>query len=100
MRFALYVPNFGTFGSVRTLAALAEAAETAGWDGFFVWDHLLPDADNAAGPVADAWIALTAIASVTSRLRFGALVTPLPRRRPWTLARETASLDHYSGGRL
>ena len=100
MRFAMYVPNFDTFGSVHTLVALAQAAEAAGWDGFFLWDHLLPDADSAHGPVADPWIALTAIAGATSRLRFGALVTPFPRRRPWKLARETVTLDHYSAGRL
>jgi len=100
MRFAMYVPNFDTFGSVQTLVTLAQAAEAAGWDGFFLWDHLLPDADSALGPVADPWIALTAIAGTTSRLKFGALITPFPRRRPWKLARETVSLDHYSAGRL
>ena len=100
MRFAMYVPNFDTFGYVQTLVELAQAAEAAGWDGFFLWDHLLPDADSAHGPVADPWIALTAIAGTTSRLRIGALITPFPRRRPWKLARETVTLDHYSGGRL
>ena len=100
MRFAMYVPNFDTFGSVRTLVTLAQAAEAAGWDGFFLWDHLLPDADSALGPVVDPWIALTAIAGATSRLRLGALVTPFPRRRPWKLVRETVTLDHYSSGRL
>ena len=100
MRFAMYVPNFDTFGSVRTLVTLAQAAEAAGWDGFFLWDHLLPDADSALGPVVDPWIALTAIAGATSRLRFGALITPFPRRRPWKLVRETVTLDHYSSGRL
>jgi len=100
MRFAMYVPNFDTFGSVHTLVALAQAAEAAGWDGFFLWDHLLPDADSAQGPVADPWIALTAIAGATSRLRLGALITPFPRRRPWKLVRETVTLDHYSAGRL
>jgi alkanesulfonate monooxygenase SsuD/methylene tetrahydromethanopterin reductase-like flavin-dependent oxidoreductase (luciferase family) len=100
MRFSVYVPNFATFGSVSMLVTLAQAAEAAGWDGFFLWDHLLPDADSAHGPVADPWIALTAIAGATSRLRFGALITPFPRRRPWKLARETVTLDHYSGGRL
>lgn len=98
MRFALYVPNFGTFDSVQTIVTLAKAAEAAGWDGFFMWDHLLPDAANL--PVVDPWIALGAIAGATSRIRIGALVTPLARRRPWKLARETASLDQYSGGRL
>ena len=100
MRFAMYVPNFDTFGSVHTLVTLAQAAEAAGWDGFFLWDHLLPDADSARGPVVDPWIALTAIAGATSRLRLGALVTPFPRRRPWKLVRETVTLDHYSSGRL
>ena len=60
----------------------------------------MPDADSALGPVVDPWIALTAIAGATSRLRFGALITPFPRRRPWKLARETVTLDHYSAGRL
>jgi alkanesulfonate monooxygenase SsuD/methylene tetrahydromethanopterin reductase-like flavin-dependent oxidoreductase (luciferase family) len=96
----MYVPNFRTFGSVHTLVALAQAAEAAAWDGFFLWDHLLPDPNSADGPVADPWIALTAIAGATSRLRLGALITPFPRRRPWKLVRETVTLDHYSAGRL
>jgi alkanesulfonate monooxygenase SsuD/methylene tetrahydromethanopterin reductase-like flavin-dependent oxidoreductase (luciferase family) len=100
MRFATYIPNFGTFGQVSTMVELARDAERAGWDGFFLWDHLLPDDDARNGPVADTWIALTAIAGATQRLRIGALVTPFPRRRPWKLARETATLDHYSSGRL
>jgi alkanesulfonate monooxygenase SsuD/methylene tetrahydromethanopterin reductase-like flavin-dependent oxidoreductase (luciferase family) len=100
MRFAIYVPNFDTFGQVSTLIELAKSAEAAGWDGFFLWDHLLPDEDSKLSAVLDPWIALTAIAGATSRLRIGALVTPLPRRRPWKLARETVTLDHYSNGRL
>lgn len=100
MRFAMYIPNFDTFGQVPTVVELAKSAEQAGWDGFFLWDHLLPDEDSKYGPVADTWIALSAIAGATSRIRIGALVTPLPRRRPWKLARETVTLDHYSAGRL
>ena len=41
-----------------------------------------------------------AVAAVTGRIRIGALITPLARRRPWKLARETVALDHLSGGRL
>ena len=100
MRFAIYVPNFGTFGHVSTVVELAKTAEHTGWDGFFLWDHLLPDHNSRHGSVVDPWIALTAIAGATSHLRIGALVTPLPRRRPWKLARETVTLDHYSAGRL
>jgi alkanesulfonate monooxygenase SsuD/methylene tetrahydromethanopterin reductase-like flavin-dependent oxidoreductase (luciferase family) len=100
MKFAIYVPNFDTFGDVQTVVELAQAAEAAGWDGFFLWDHLLPDEDSKEGPVADTWIALTSIANATHHLRLGALVTALPRRRPWKVARETVTLDHVSKGRL
>lgn len=99
MRYAIHVPNFGDYADPRALAELAQEAEAAGWDGFFLWDHLLarPEGDV---PVADPWIALAAIAAVTTRIRLGPLVTPLPRRRPWKLAREAVTLDHLSKGRL
>lgn len=98
MKFGLYVPPFGEYANARVLANLAKDAEDAGWDGFFTWDHLAFDWISA--PVVDPWVAYTAIAMTTQRIRFGPLVTPLPRRRPWKLARETVSLDHLSGGRL
>ena len=96
MRYAIYLPNFGPYGEARAVAELARDAEQAGWDGLFLWDHV-------AGwdqPVVDPWVALTAVALATQRLRFGTTVTPLPRRRPWKVARETVSLDRLSGGRL
>jgi alkanesulfonate monooxygenase SsuD/methylene tetrahydromethanopterin reductase-like flavin-dependent oxidoreductase (luciferase family) len=98
MKYALYLPNFGAEHSARALADLAAEAEEAGWDGFFLWDHVINEAEGV--PLVDVWVALTAIALKTSRLRLGATVTPLPRRHPWKLARETASLDHLSNGRL
>ncbi len=97
MRYALYAPPFGTFGDVGLLVELARAAEGAGWDGFFLWDHLLYETDV---PFVDAWIALAAIAAATDRIHIGPLVTPLPRRRPWKVARESVTLDHLSAGRL
>ena len=97
MRFAINLPAFHELSDVRALADLAHEAEDAGWDGFFLWDHMQT---RPNGPVADPWIALTAIAMKTERIRIGALVTPLPRRRPWKFARETATLDQLSGGRL
>jgi alkanesulfonate monooxygenase SsuD/methylene tetrahydromethanopterin reductase-like flavin-dependent oxidoreductase (luciferase family) len=95
MRYALDVPNFGDFADVRRIANIANAAEAAGWDGFFIWDHLALDYDTA-----DVTVALTAIALATERIRFGALITPLPRRRVQKVAREIASLDHLSNGRI
>jgi alkanesulfonate monooxygenase SsuD/methylene tetrahydromethanopterin reductase-like flavin-dependent oxidoreductase (luciferase family) len=97
VRHALYAPPFGTFGDVGLLVELATAAEDAGWDGFFLWDHLHYATDV---PFVDAWLALTAMATATERLRLGPLITPLPRRRPWKVARESVTLDHLSRGRL
>jgi alkanesulfonate monooxygenase SsuD/methylene tetrahydromethanopterin reductase-like flavin-dependent oxidoreductase (luciferase family) len=99
MRYAVNVPNFEDYSDVRTVAALAADAEAAGWDGFFVWDHL---AFVKAWKlrIADPWILLTGVALATERLRLGPMVTPLARRRPWKVARETVTLDRLSGGRL
>ena len=97
MRFALNVPNFGALSDPHTLMDLAAEAERAGWDGFFLWDHILLWDRN---PIADPWIALAAIAVATERIRIGPMVTPVARRRPWKVAREAASLDHLCNGRL
>ena len=96
MRYGISVPNFGDYFHPRTLAGLPRDAEAAGWDGFFIWDHVL----FGAFPHADPWVALAAIAMCTERITIGTMVTPLPRRRPVKLAREAASIDHLSGGRL
>ena len=97
MKHGIFLPPFGSFGDPQTLVDLAVAAERAGWDGFFLWDHLVHRVD---GPYVDAWVALAAIAARTERIRLGPLVTPVPRRRPWKLAREAVSVDRLSRGRL
>lgn len=99
MRYGLYVANFGEASYAKILADLAVEAEECGWDGFFLWDHILHDRKQRS-PMVDPWIALTSIATRTKRIKIGTTITPLPRRRPWKLARETVSLDHLSGGRL
>lgn len=96
MKYAVDVPNFGAFGDARTLADLAKLTEDAGWDGFFLWDHI----HWGAFPHVDPWVALAAIALNTQRIRIGTMVTPISRRRPHKLARETVSIDHLSNGRL
>jgi alkanesulfonate monooxygenase SsuD/methylene tetrahydromethanopterin reductase-like flavin-dependent oxidoreductase (luciferase family) len=97
MRHGLYVAPFGELADVRALAAVAAQAEASGWDGFFVWDHVMT---HDALDVADPWIVLTAVALATMRMRLGAMVTPLARRRPWDVARQVAVLDHLSAGRM
>ena len=99
MQYGVTLLNIGV--DARLLADLAWDAEEAGWDGVFVWDCIYIESEGFKGrPVCDPWIAMTAIAMRTERVRIGPMVTPLTRRRPWKLARETVSLDHLSNGRL
>ncbi len=98
VRRGLFLPPFDELSDPRLLADLAGVAEKRSWDGFFLWDHIVYREPVRA--VADPWVALSAIASATSTLRLGPLVTPLSRRRVHKLARETVTLDRLSGGRL
>ena len=95
MRYGVSVPNIG---DVRSLLELGVTAEDAGWDGFFLWDHIRFSAEFPV-PVFDPWVVLGALAARTSRILLGPMVTPVARRRPWKLARETVTLDHLSAGR-
>ncbi|MGB5187075.1 MAG: LLM class flavin-dependent oxidoreductase, partial [Acidimicrobiia bacterium] len=97
MKYAFNIPNFGSYADAAAVADLAAVAEQSGWDGFVVWDHIVI-ADGM--PVGDPWVILTAVAMKTERIMIGPMVTPLPRRRPWVVARQTVTLDHLSGGRL
>ena len=103
IKTGVYLPNYGPFGNARAVADLARDAESVGWDGLFLWDHIAPYNEDFGGgplPCADPWLALTAAAMQTSSLLLGTTVTPLPRRRPHKLARETVTLDRLSNGRL
>jgi hypothetical protein len=107
VRFGVTLPNLGVDGGPRQLVGLAEAAEAAGWDGVFFWDTFgSPDYDRRfGGQVAlrapwDVWSLLSAVATRTTRVRLGTLLTPVTRRRPWKLAAEAATVDQLSGGRL
>jgi alkanesulfonate monooxygenase SsuD/methylene tetrahydromethanopterin reductase-like flavin-dependent oxidoreductase (luciferase family) len=97
-RRGIFVAPFDELSDPRVLARLAGSAEERGFDGFFLWDHVAYRAPTRA--LADPWVALSAVATATERVLIGPLVTPLPRRRVHKLARETASLDILSAGRL
>lgn len=98
MKHALFLPIFDALAEPAAVADLAVHAEAAGWDGLFVWDHIAYSAPVAA--IADPWITLAAVACATERLRLGPMITPLPRRRPVKVAREVATLDRLSVGRV
>src|SRR5512146_1866096 len=87
MKYGFVLPS----GDARTAADMAQAAEEAGWDGFFVWDPVWG---------IDPWVALAAAAMQTRHIRLGTMITPVSRQRPWTLAGQTAALDNLSGGRV
>jgi alkanesulfonate monooxygenase SsuD/methylene tetrahydromethanopterin reductase-like flavin-dependent oxidoreductase (luciferase family) len=97
-RHGIFVAPFEELSEPAAVAELAARAEQRGWDGFFLWDHVAYREPVRA--VADPWVTLAAIATATRRVVLGPLVTPLPRRRPHQLARETVTLDRLSGGRL
>lgn len=81
------------------MAALAALAEEAGWDAVLVEDYIVYQGE-AATPTFDPWVTMAAMAAATRRIRIGTCVTPLPRRRPWTVAAQALTLDHLSGGRF
>lgn len=95
MRYAISAPNMT---DPNAIVDIAIEADRAGWDGFFVWDHI-QFIRAAALDIFDPWTILGAAAYATERIRLGAVVTPVPRRRPWKLAKEITTIDHLSGGR-
>lgn len=98
IRRAVAAPCFGD--DPKALVQLAVEAERAGFDGFFIWDHIVWSDDGLGGPpVLDPWVILSVAAAETSRIVLGPMITPVPRRRPWVLARQTATLDRLAGGR-
>lgn len=99
MKHALFVAPFAALAEPAAVADLARTAEAGGWDALFLWDHVLRPVDEVRD-VGDVWVSLTAAAAATSTLRLGPMVTPLSRRRPATLVRQTIALDRFSGGRL
>lgn len=99
MRYGLNLPNGGACSDAGTLAEFAALAEYSGWDGVFLEDYIVYQSRQDI-PTHDPWVALTAIALNTQSIRLGTEVTPLARRRPSKLARETVTLDHLSNGRL
>src|ERR671916_1075686 len=97
MHYGIVMANMGDYADPRVAVRLARAAEAAGWEAFFVWDHL---GFVRGVPSGDPWVMLSAIVASTTRLKLGLAVTPLARRRPQVVANALASLDLLSGGRV
>ncbi len=107
MQFGLHSVNLHTCGYPDTMARLARAAEAAGFESLWVADHVvLPDPPMPQRPMApdmrllDPVVALTFVAALTTRIRLGTGVIVLPQRNPLVLAKQLATLDVLSNGRL
>lgn len=99
----IFLPNFGPLADPKAISEYAVAAEDGGWDGLFLADHLLDFAVSEPDdhrPISDPWITLSGVATRTDRITLGSYVTPIARRQPWQVARDLATLDRLSDGRV
>jgi hypothetical protein len=97
MRYGIVTANLGDYADPRAAVRLARAADAAGWEAFFVWDHL---GFVRGVPSGDPLVILSAVAASTTHLKLGLAVIPLARRRPQVVANALATLDLLSGGRV
>jgi hypothetical protein len=97
LRRGIAAPSFGE--DAAGLIELGVEVERAGFDGYFLWDHIVWSNTGDGPPILDPWLILAVVAARTSRIRLGTMITPVPRRRPWQLAKQTTTLDVLSSGR-
>jgi probable F420-dependent oxidoreductase len=107
LEFGLYSMTTGLCSYPETAARVAKAAETAGFDSLWGGEHVvLPDPQAPPSPlapgdrIADPIVTLSFLAAVTTRIRLGTGIIILPQRNPLVLAKELATLDVLSNGRL
>lgn len=107
MKFGLFAVNMYACSYPETAIQIAQLAEAAGFESLWAGEHvILPDSPTVRSPMApqdrilDPLIALTYLAAHTSQVRLGTGIIILPQRNPLVLAKELASLDELSGGRL
>ena len=103
MRFGLYGLHKGSSVEAETLARRARLAEAAGFESLWVGDHIALPADApdvAEEPRLELVVALAHLAAITSRVRLASGVAVLPTRQPVLLAKQLASIDVLSNGRL
>lgn len=99
LNHGLVLANMADIADTAALVDYGVAAEAAGWDGVFLIDHLIYPPEQHEG-CSDPWMTLAGIAARTDSIRLASWVTPVARRQPWQLARDLATLDRLSDGRV
>jgi probable F420-dependent oxidoreductase len=102
VKVGVIIPNFSAPADPATIVEIAQAADQLGYDSVWTTDHIMMPRgyDEPYGHIYEALITLAYIAAVTKRVELGTSVIVLPPRNPVQIAKETASLDALSGGRL
>jgi probable F420-dependent oxidoreductase len=107
LKFGLFSMTTGPCSYPETAASVARAAEAAGFESLWGGEHVvLPDPQAPPSPLApgdrivDPVVALAFLAAHTTRIRLGTGIIILPQRNPLVLAKELATLDVFSNGRL
>jgi probable F420-dependent oxidoreductase len=103
MQLGIHLPHIGRKAGPEAIRRAAIEAEQVGFDDVWVSEHIIVPKDAAYPPSANFWdpvLTLTWAAAATSRVRLGTSVLVLPMRHPLPLAKELATLQNLSGGRL
>lgn len=102
MQFGIGLPNYGRHTSFEAVRRVAQAAEELGYDSVWTTDHLIvPKQDiEPYGRILESVVTLAMIAAVTSRVRVGTSVIVLPMRNPVLFAKQAATIDAATNGRL
>lgn len=102
MRFGVILPNFGKLGTREVNVELAQEAEALGFDSIWTTDHLMMPKgfEDPYGSVLESLVTLSYLAAVTERVRLGTSIVVLPQREPVLAAKQLATIDVLSGGRL
>ncbi len=103
MKYGICLPNFTDVASPEAIEAAAGVAERLGWETVWTTDHVLVDRGTDAADYRRIYDAILTLAWVAARhptLRIGTSVIVVPQRNAVVLAKELATLDALSGGRL
>jgi alkanesulfonate monooxygenase SsuD/methylene tetrahydromethanopterin reductase-like flavin-dependent oxidoreductase (luciferase family) len=102
LHLGLILPNYGDGLEAERLAAVAVAAEEAGFDSGWATDHLLVPEEHAPvyGSIAEALVSVGFLAGRTTRLELGVSALIVPARNPLVALKQLTSLDFLSGGRI